>query len=187
MGTFTIQLKRLSDNKKVKRLSMITPGSTASLFPIPAIGVGGIVFNRQNQVLLIQRNQPPAMGLWSIPGGKLEAGESLTEACKREIKEETGLETDIKNIVAVVERRIENFHYVIIDYLALLIDEEQTVPFAQSDIADAKWVALESITDYELVDGLAEIIRRTFRIYKGDCLAGLYDIDSKGTDYIPLL
>jgi 8-oxo-dGTP diphosphatase len=166
---------------------MITPDNTANLFPIPAIGVGGIIFNRQNQVLLIQRNQPPAMGLWSIPGGKLEAGESLTEACKREIKEETGLETDIKNIVAVVERRIENFHYVIIDYLALLIDEEQTVPVAQSDIADAKWVDLENLADYELVEGLAEIIRRTFCIYKGDHLAGLYDIDSKGTDYIPLL
>ncbi|WP_442498521.1 NUDIX hydrolase [Methylobacter sp. sgz302048] len=166
---------------------MITPDNTVSLFPIPAIGVGGIIFNRQNQVLLIKRNQPPAMGLWSIPGGKLEAGESLTEACKREIKEETGLETDIKNIVAVVERRIENFHYVIIDYLALLIDEEQAVPIAQSDIADAKWVNLENLADYELVEGLAEIVRRTFCIYKEDHLAGLYDVDSKGTDYIPLL
>lgn len=166
---------------------MITPDNTSSLFPMPAIGVGGIVFNRQNQVLLIKRNQPPAMGLWSIPGGKLEAGETLTAACKREIKEETGLETEIKNIVAVVERRIENFHYVIIDYLVSLTDEDYAVPIAQSDIADAKWVDLESIADYELVDGLAEIIRRAFRIYQGGCLAGLYDIDSKGTDYIPLL
>lgn len=166
---------------------MITSDNTASLFPMPAIGVGGIVFNRQNQVLLIQRNQPPAIGLWSIPGGKLEAGETLTAACKREIKEETGLETEIKNIVAVVERRIENFHYVIIDYLVSLADEDHATPIAQSDIADAKWVDLESMADYELVDGLAEIIRRTFRIYKGDCLAGLYDIDSRGTDFIPLL
>jgi 8-oxo-dGTP diphosphatase len=166
---------------------MITSDNTASLFPMPAIGVGGIVFNRQNQVLLIQRNQPPAIGLWSIPGGKLEAGETLMAACKREIKEETGLETEIKNIVAVVERRIENFHYVIIDYLVSLADEDHATPIAQSDIADAKWVDLESMADYELVDGLAEIIRRTFRIYKGDCLAGLYDIDSRGTDFIPLL
>ena len=90
--------------------------------PVPTLAVGGIVFNNQKQILLIQRNQPPAMGFWSIPGGKLEAGESLVEACQREIKEETGLDTRVKNIVAVVERRIEGFHYVIIDYLALLVD-----------------------------------------------------------------
>ena len=81
-------------------------------FPVPAIGVGGIVFNNQKQVLMIQRNQPPAMGFWSVPGGKLEPGESLAEACQREIKEETGLDIEVKNIVAVVERRIEGFHYV---------------------------------------------------------------------------
>ncbi|WP_156830490.1 NUDIX hydrolase [Methylobacter marinus] len=166
---------------------MTTPDNTASVFPMPAIGVGGIVFNLQNQVLLIQRNQPPAMGLWSIPGGKLEAGESLVSACQREIQEETGLITEIKNIVAVVERRIENFHYVIIDYLALLHEGGNSIPTAQSDIADAKWVDLENIDDYDLVDGLAEIIRRAFNIYSGNCVAGLYDIDSKGTDYIPLL
>ena len=109
--------------------------STQSL-PVPAIGVSGIVFNNQKQVLMIQRNQPPAMGFWSIPGGKLEPGESLAEACQREIKEETGLETNVKNIVAIVERRIEGFHYVIIDYLALLTDEENIFPIAQSDVAE---------------------------------------------------
>ncbi len=39
--------------------------------PVPALGAIGIVFNNQNQILLIQRNQPPAMGFWSIPGGKM--------------------------------------------------------------------------------------------------------------------
>ncbi len=89
--------------------------------PVPTLGVSGIVFNQKNQILLIRRNQPPAMGFWSIPGGKLEAGESLAEACQREIKEETGLITEVKHIVAVVERRVESFHYVIIDYLAQLV------------------------------------------------------------------
>jgi ADP-ribose pyrophosphatase YjhB (NUDIX family) len=105
--------------------------------PVPTLGVSGIVFNNQKQILLIRRNQPPAMGLWSIPGGKLEQGESLVEACKREIKEETGLDTEVKNIVAVVERRVEGFHYVIIDYIALLADEENSQPIAQSDVSEA--------------------------------------------------
>lgn len=77
--------------------------STLSL-PVPTVGASGIVFNNQKQVLMIQHNQPPAMGFWSIPDGKLEPGESLAEACQREIKEETGLETKVKNIVAIVEK-----------------------------------------------------------------------------------
>ena len=152
--------------------------------PVPTLGVSGIVFNNQKQILLIQRNQPPAMGLWSIPGGKLEQGESLVEACKREIKEETGLDTEVKNIVAVVERRVEGFHYVIIDYLALLANEENSQPIAQSDVSEARWVSLEHLIDYELVEGLAEIILRAYNVFNGDYIAGLYDVDGTGSDYI---
>jgi 8-oxo-dGTP diphosphatase len=133
---------------------------------------------------LIQRNQPPAKGLWSVPGGKLEAGESLAEACRREIKEETGMETQAKNIVAVVERRIEGFHYVIIDYLALLVDEDNCQPFAQSDVSEARWVSLDHLGEYDLVEGLVEIIRRSFQVFNGDQVAGLYDVDGRGSDYI---
>ena len=154
------------------------------LLPAPTLGVSGIVFNNQKQILLIQRNQPPAMGLWSIPGGKLEAGESLLEACRREIKEETGLDTEVKNIVAVVERRVEGFHYVIIDYLAQLVDEENNQPIARSDVSEARWVNLEHLGDYDLVEGLAEIILRTYNAYNGDHVAGLYDVDATGRDYI---
>ncbi len=157
--------------------------STQSV-PVPALGVGGIVFNLQKQVLMIQRNQPPAMGFWSIPGGKLEPGESLAEACQREIKEETGLETNVKNIVAIVERRIEGFHYVIIDYLAILKDQENSLPIAQGDVAQAKWIGLGQLTNYNLVPGLAEIIMRTYSMHSANHSAGLYDVDATGTDYI---
>ena len=152
--------------------------------PVPTLGVSGIVFNNQKQILLIQRNQPPAMGCWSIPGGKLEAGESLAEACQREIKEETELDVEVKNIVAVVERRIEGFHYVIIDYLALLRNEENSQPIAQSDVSEARWVGLGQLNDYDLVEGLAEIILRTYDVYNNNHIAGLYDVDATGSDYI---
>ena len=154
------------------------------LLPVPTLGVSGIVFNNQKQILLIQRNQPPAMGFWSIPGGKLEPGESLVEACQREIKEETGLDTEVKNIVAVVERRVEGFHYVIIDYLALLADKKKSQPIAQTDVSEARWDSLEHLFDYDLVAGLAEIILRTYKVYNGDHVAGLYDVDATGSDYI---
>jgi ADP-ribose pyrophosphatase YjhB (NUDIX family) len=152
--------------------------------PVPAIGVGGIIFNNLSQVLLIQRDQPPASGYWSIPGGKLEPGESLVEACQREIKEETGLDVEATTIVAVVERRMEGYHYVIIDYLALLTRHEITVPIAQSDAAEAKWVSFDQISNYALVEGLEEIIIRTYALYTNQLSGGLHDDNATGKDYI---
>lgn len=128
-------------------------------FPEPMIGVGGLLFNRQDQVLLIRRNKPPSQGLWSVPGGKLEAGEGLTECCRREIREETGLDVNVLLLIAVVERRIENFHYVIVDFLVELRDESQNLPRAASDVSEARWIDLDKIDDYPLVAGLPEIIR----------------------------
>jgi 8-oxo-dGTP diphosphatase len=152
--------------------------------PIPSIGVGGILFNQHQQVLLIKRNQPPAQGLWSIPGGKLESGESLVEACRREFYEETNLDVEVRHIVAVVERRLEGFHYVIIDFFVELRDEKKCHPLAQSDVDDAKWVRLDGLEEYGLVVGLAEIIARTYRCLANGGLAGLHDIDLVGTDFI---
>ncbi|MGJ0514446.1 MAG: NUDIX hydrolase [Methylomicrobium sp.] len=129
-------------------------------YPEPMIGVGGLLFNRQNQVLLIKRDKPPAQGLWSVPGGKLEAGEGLTECCRREIREETGLDVNVVSLIAVVERRIENFHYVIVDFLVELRDECANIPCAASDVSEARWIDLKKIDDYPLVAGLSEIIQR---------------------------
>jgi ADP-ribose pyrophosphatase YjhB (NUDIX family) len=155
---------------------------TTSAAPIPSIGVGGVLFNSHRQVLLIKRNQAPAMGLWSIPGGKLEPGESLVESCRREFQEETGLEVKIKSIVAVVDRRIEGFHYVIVDFLAELLDVNHFIPVAQSDVSEAKWIGLDEISQYPLVNGLAEIITRAYKL--NDTPSGLLDLNQTGTDFI---
>lgn len=148
------------------------------------IGVSGIVFNRHREVLLIRRNQAPAQGLWSIPGGKLEPGETLTEACRREIEEETGLNIRILSLVALVERRIENFHYVIADFLVELIDGECQAPIANSDVSEACWIALDRLGQYELVPGLRDIIENTHRLWLSGSLPGLIDKDGKTGDFI---
>ncbi|MEC4747616.1 NUDIX hydrolase [Methylomicrobium sp. Wu6] len=149
-------------------------------FPEPMIGVGGLLVNRQNQVLLIKRDKPPAQGLWSVPGGKLEAGEALVECCRREVKEETGLEVNVLSIAAVVERRIENFHYVIVDFLVELVDEQNNIPVAASDVSEARWIDLEKIGDYPLVTGLSAIIQRT----AADRSGGLHAPEESDTDFI---
>jgi len=153
------------------------------LLPLPVIGVSGLVFNGQ-QVLMIKRDQPPAQGLWSIPGGKQEAGETLVQACQREVEEETGLVVDVKHLVAVVERQLEGFHYVIMDFLAVLANPSEMEPIAQSDVSEARWVNLEDLPNYPLVEGLYEIIMRSYRVFNGECKAGLYDVGDTRTDFI---
>ncbi|MGZ8095008.1 MAG: NUDIX hydrolase [Methylosarcina sp.] len=159
--------------------------SQVNFAPVPAIGVGGIVFNNHDQVLLIKRDKPPAQGFWSVPGGKQEAGESMVEACKREIIEETGLITEVKQIVAVVERRVENFHYIIIDFLVRLQNQQIDVsPVAQSDASEARWVDIAELADYPLVEGLAEIILRGYFVHRSNSTRGLVDIQAKATDFV---
>jgi ADP-ribose pyrophosphatase YjhB (NUDIX family) len=157
---------------------------TVFSLPVPAVGVGAVVFNSDGQVLLIKRNQAPASGFWSIPGGKQEAGESLAQACCREVAEETGLAVQLAGIIAVVERRTEGFHYVIIDYLARPLAENNLVLITATDVDESLWVDVDNIEDYALVPGLAEIIRRASKLGFDGFAGGLLDIDGKASDYI---
>lgn len=118
----------------------------------PRIGVGAVVF-RENRVLLVKRNQPPGEGLWAIPGGRLELGETLQEAAEREVMEETGVIIRARNPVYtfdLIERddrgRIR-FHYVIVDLLADYISGE---PNPRSDASEARWIDLKELDELPL-------------------------------------
>lgn len=163
---------------------MSTENNLQMPLPIPTIGAGGVLLNNRQEVLLIKRNQAPAQGLWSIPGGRLEPGESLVDACRREFKEETNLRIEVNHIVAVVERKLEGFHYVIIDFSVQLADETECIPIANSDVSEAKWISLDDLGQYDLVVGLAEIIKRTHESLVRGVEVGLLDGDKEGTDFI---
>ncbi len=131
----------------------------------PVIGIGGIVFDQSQRVLLVKRGNPPAMDKWHVPGGKLQPGESMADACAREVEEETGVgPVDIGPIVAVVERRLEGFHYVIIDFLATLRDGQPGEPRPADDAAAAAWIAFDRLDEYELATGLRPILEQAFRM-----------------------
>jgi len=150
------------------------------------IGVSAIIFDQDERVLLIQRGKPPASGFWHVPGGKLEAGESLVEGVRREVKEETGLDVDVGPIMAVVERRQEGFHYVIIDFLAQLADPNQTHHLiAADDASDARWLAEDELDQLPIAHGLLPILERARLVHRGEKL-GLVDADGLGTDFIPI-
>lgn len=100
--------------------------------------VGGIVVH-SGRILLVQRGQQPSVGLWSIPGGRLEPGETTEQGCAREVLEETGLRVEVGALVGTVERAAPGGGvYVIDDHLCAPTPGDQAV-VAGDDAADARW------------------------------------------------
>jgi 8-oxo-dGTP diphosphatase len=121
--------------------------------PRPVVAVGLVARDRSGRLLLVQRANPPAKGRWSLPGGRVEGGETLVVAAARELAEETGLEATVGEIAGVVERLGEGHHYLIVDLWAELADG--AVPVAGGDAADARLVELDQLPGYPLSPGLA--------------------------------
>ena len=107
----------------------------------PLVGVGGVVVD-EGRVLLVRRGREPLKGQWSLPGGLLEIGESLTGGVVREVKEETGLTVEPLELIELLDRihregeRVR-YHYVIADYLCRVVSGELN---AASDADEAQWV-----------------------------------------------
>lgn len=119
------------------------------------LGVGAVVWNERNEVLLVRRANPPRQNEWSLPGGKVEFGETLTAAVLREIREETGLEIDVVGLLDVAEL-IEGAHYVLIDFGARVRGGDLK---AGSDAADARWFAREELARVSLWSETRRVIK----------------------------
>ena len=122
----------------------------------PEVAVGAVVVVDE-RLLLIRRGRGVAVGLWSLPGGRVRRGELLAEAVVRELSEETGLEGVCGPLVGVVERFVEGQHYVILDHRVTLL-EPDTAPTAGDDASEVAWVPLSEVAEWPLVDGLAEFL-----------------------------
>ncbi|MQL54477.1 NUDIX hydrolase [Acidianus ambivalens] len=124
----------------------------------PLIAVGGVIFSGK-RVLLVQRSKPPNKGSWAIPGGKVEFGETLKEALKREMKEELNVNVEPKELLGVIEIIKEGFHYVILDFICEIKSGEIK---AGSDALDAKFFSLEEMSKIPISPTTIEMIRRYF-------------------------
>jgi ADP-ribose pyrophosphatase YjhB (NUDIX family) len=119
----------------------------------PELCVGAIALDG-DRLLLVRRGQPPGAGLWSIPGGRVEAGETLAEAVVRELAEETALEGVCNELVGWVERIGPDHHYVILDFRVTILSS--TPPAADDDAEEVAWFPLTDVPDLPLVEGLAD-------------------------------
>jgi ADP-ribose pyrophosphatase YjhB (NUDIX family) len=126
----------------------------------PIVGVGAVVLEG-NRVLLVKRANEPLKGEWSLPGGAVDVGESLGDAVRREVREETCLDIEVGPIVEVVDRiRREadgrvRFHYVLVDFLCRPLGG---IARAASDAADVVWADRASLGRYHVADLTVAVI-----------------------------
>ncbi len=122
--------------------------------------VGAIVRDERGRLLLIRRGHEPGAGLWSIPGGRIEPGETDAEALVRELREETGLTVRPGKLVGRVTRRGgSGTVFDIRDYVATLEVGAASCPLiAGDDAAEARWVDPARIHELPLTEGLAEAL-----------------------------
>src|SRR3954467_4812923 len=122
----------------------------------PQVCVGAVAVD-DGRLLLVRRGRGPAQGEWSVPGGRVEPGETVGEAVVRELAEETGLEGLCGPLLGWVERIGDDHHYVILDFVVEVL--EPVDPVAGDDAAEAAWVPLADVAEMtDLVDGLAEFL-----------------------------
>jgi len=118
--------------------------------------VGAVVTDGQGRLLMIKRGREPGAGLWSIPGGRIEPGETDAEALVREMLEETSLTVQVGRLLGQVRRPGLNGAVIeISDYAATVIGGTLR---AGDDAADARWVAAGDMDSLEITDGLIEAL-----------------------------
>jgi ADP-ribose pyrophosphatase YjhB (NUDIX family) len=113
----------------------------------PIVGVGGVIF-KDSLVLMVKRGQEPGKGQWSLPGGAVELGETLTHALIREILEEVSIDIEVGGLVRLLDRIIHDrqkrvqYHYVIADYWGWMVSGKLS---PGSDVSDARFVTLNQL------------------------------------------
>jgi 8-oxo-dGTP diphosphatase len=156
-GQVETALEEIAPPAERKRASRHYPTS-------PIVGVGAVII-ADGKVVLIKRRYEPLAGQWSLPGGRLELGETLEAGLAREMLEETGLEIDVGPVIEVFDRilldeqRHVRFHYVLIDYLCRPLGGTLS---AGSDVDAAVWVDPMDLKSYHLTEKALAVIERGF-------------------------
>lgn len=118
-------------------------------------------------MLLVRRGRPPQQGRWSLPGGRVEAGESLAAAVVRELLEETGTAVEVGPLVEVVELIENAYHYVILDYLCERADGARGVPIAGDDAVEAAFVPIGDLAAHGCTDLVIQVVARALTQRRG--------------------
>jgi len=122
---------------------------------VPQVAVGAVVVH-DGHILMVQRDNDPGKGLWSVPGGRLERGEYLAAAVSREVKEETGLDVSVGELLGILEV-VGDPHYVILDFVATT--DRAGDPRPGDDVAGVRWVPLDEVSRLDCTPRFCETLR----------------------------
>jgi 8-oxo-dGTP diphosphatase len=130
--------------------------------PHPQLAVSAAIF-RDGKILLVRRARSPAKGFYSLPGGRVEFGETLHAALHREVGEETALTIEVVDLAAwreVVPGATGGGHYLIMSFAARWTSGEVTL---NDELDDHKWLAPDAIGELQTTGGLPEVIQSARR------------------------
>jgi 8-oxo-dGTP diphosphatase len=129
----------------------------------PQIAVSAAIF-RDGKILLVRRARSPAKGFYSLPGGRVEFGESLHMALHREVDEETALKIEIVGLAGwreVLPSTSGGGHYLIMSFAARWMAKE---PVLNEELDDFRWLPPDALGDLKLTGGLQDVIRSACRL-----------------------
>jgi len=128
----------------------------------PIAGVAAVIF-KGNEVLLTKRMNPPGEGLWGLPGGVVELGETVREAIVREVKEECGIDVEPIRLLDVHDSIVRNgegrvrFHYILSEFLCRVVGGSLK---PSSDALEARWFPLDKLEEIPISRGTLRFIMK---------------------------
>lgn len=124
--------------------------------PLPVAAAGAVVMDG-DRILLVRRAHPPQAGLWVVPSGRVEWGETWRETARRETQEETGLDVEVGEVAWVGEVVEGDQHFAIVDFFASVTGG---VLAPGSDALDAQWVALDQASALDMPASMHSLVAR---------------------------
>lgn len=125
--------------------------------------VVAVIIDEQERVLLTRRSIPPFKNMWVMPGGKIDLGEPIATALRREVDEEVGLDVEVGSLIDVFEHLTpgeENCHYVILFYRCRPVHYD--LAHNPDEVAEASWVPRHELAAYQMPDGTRTILGKIF-------------------------
>lgn len=130
----------------------------------PLIGVGAVAI-KDGKILLMKRAFEPGKGKWSIPGGLVEVGETLSDACAREMEEETGIKIHVLELINAYDMIVPDeaskikYHYVLIDFLVKPIGGTER---SSVEVLEMKWVTFEEARQLDMTNSARKALQELF-------------------------